>query len=304
MALQLKDKVSVDVDLLDGKDATAFGLIYDTAYGAGWEAETTKSPSAHVLYDKIQTLGAGVSVADLGGGAEAVGGAHNDGAAATAARSDHVHEITNPKLDDLVTPDDNTDLNANTTNHGLILKAVAPAAGLLSVPGIANGETAYAMKPMFDTTAPAAIGTAAAGSQVVAARRDHVHAMPAYDTFQAMTQITGFTLATSWVAFDPASNGITFTDGAVYLFKLKVTGTTTTTVIEAVGQMVYKSNGPDSAGANEILLSQVSQSAAADKKVFLRQVSAGTGGAWTLEIAADSDLGASAKIDATFRRMI
>lgn len=304
MGLQLKDKIIGDIDLLDGNDSTAFALISDDAYGAGWDTDTTHSPSKNALYDKIQTLGAGVSVADLGGGAETVGGAASNGVAATASRSDHVHAITNPKLDDLATPDDNTDLNANTTNHGLLLKATAPAAGLLSVPGIANGETAYTLKPVFDTTNPAAIGTAAPGTQVIAARRDHVHAMPAYDTYQTMTQITNFTLSTTWVALDVASNGITLTDGAVYIFKIKVTGSVTTSIIEAVGQMVHKTDGPDTASTNEILLSQVSQSVAADKKIFIRQVSTGTGAAWTLQIAADSDLGATAKVDAVFRRLM
>ena len=44
--------------------------------------------------------------------------------------------------------------------------------------GIANGETAYSNKALFDSTAPAALGTAAAGTATVAARRDHVHASP------------------------------------------------------------------------------------------------------------------------------
>ena len=83
---------------------------------------------------------------------------------------------TATKLDDFATPDDNTDLNANTTNHGLLVKATAPASGLVNVVGIANAETAYTNKALFDTTNPAMNGTAAPGTAVIAARRDHVHA--------------------------------------------------------------------------------------------------------------------------------
>ena len=89
---------------------------------------------------------------------------------------------TGQKLDDFGTPDDNTDLNANTTNHGLLLKATAPETGLLNVVGIAYGETAYTNKALFDATSPSTqdYGDAAAvGTAVVSARRDHKHAMPA-----------------------------------------------------------------------------------------------------------------------------
>ncbi len=82
------------------------------------------------------------------------------------------------KLDDLATPDANTDLNANTTNHGLLLQATAPAAGLMNFVGLTNGETAYLNKPLFDDTTPEATGTAAPGTQLIAARRDHVHLDP------------------------------------------------------------------------------------------------------------------------------
>jgi hypothetical protein len=93
--------------------------------------------------------------------------------------------IAATKLDDFATPDDNTDLNANTTNHGLLVKATAPASGLYNYVGITNGETAYTNKALFDATVPStqAFGDAAAtGSATVAARRDHKHAMPAAPT--------------------------------------------------------------------------------------------------------------------------
>jgi len=94
--------------------------------------------------------------------------------------------IVATKLDDFTTPDDNTDLNANTTNHGLLVKATAPAAGLHNYVGIANGETAYTNKALFDATDPTtqAFGdSAAVGSAAAAARRDHKHAMMASSVY-------------------------------------------------------------------------------------------------------------------------
>lgn len=88
--------------------------------------------------------------------------------------------VSAPKLDDCASPDDNTDLNASTSAHGLLLKATAPAAGTLNVVGIGNGETAYTNKTLFDDTNPAALGTAGPGTSLYAAHRDHVHATPAY----------------------------------------------------------------------------------------------------------------------------
>jgi len=73
---------------------------------------------------------------------------------------------------------DNTTANASTSAHGYLLKATAPAAGLMNFVGITNGETVYANKPLFDTTNPEATGAASPGTQVIAARRDHVHAAP------------------------------------------------------------------------------------------------------------------------------
>ena len=101
-------------------------------------------------------------------------GAAAAGTALDASRHDHVH----PKVTEAeITLADVTTLNASTSLHGLLLKATAPGAGLLNVVGIGNGETAYTNKALFnDAALPAALGTAAYGTQVVAARRDHVHA--------------------------------------------------------------------------------------------------------------------------------
>ena len=56
---------------------------------------------------------------------------------------------------------------------------VPGAANLLNVLGVVNGESTPAWKVLFDGTAPEAIGTAAAGTGIVAAHRNHVHALPA-----------------------------------------------------------------------------------------------------------------------------
>jgi hypothetical protein len=47
-------------------------------------------------------------------------GTASAGTSADFSRADHVHTL--PKLDDLATPDDNTDLNASTARHGLLPK--------------------------------------------------------------------------------------------------------------------------------------------------------------------------------------
>lgn len=78
-------------------------------------------------------------------------------------------------LDSLAAPSDGVALDASTTAHGLLVKATAPSAGIINVVAIANGETVYTNKALFDATVPAAPGTAATGSATVAARRDHVH---------------------------------------------------------------------------------------------------------------------------------
>lgn len=96
-----------------------------------------------------------------------------------------------------VTFTDVTTGNASTTAHGYSPKATAPAAGLLSVLGIGNGETVRSDKPLFDTTNPAALGTAAPGTQVIAARRDHVHTLPKLDDLAAPDDNTDLNASTT-----------------------------------------------------------------------------------------------------------
>lgn len=81
---------------------------------------------------------------------------------------------------------DNTTANASTSAHGLLLKATAPSSGVRNVVCIDNGETAYKNAALIDSTNPADIGTAAPGTSLVAARRDHVHAIPSAHVSNAM----------------------------------------------------------------------------------------------------------------------
>lgn len=63
-------------------------------------------------------------------------------------------------------------------NTGAKLALTVPgAANLMNVLGVVNGETTPVWKVLFDATAPEPIGTAAAGTGVVAAHRNHVHAI-------------------------------------------------------------------------------------------------------------------------------
>lgn len=83
---------------------------------------------------------------------------------------------TNQAIDAFGVPGtSNTDRDANTTNHGLLLKAVAPASGFMRFVGIAYGETIYALKELFDATVPSMNGTAAHGDSLYAAAANHVH---------------------------------------------------------------------------------------------------------------------------------
>ena len=98
---------------------------------------------------------------------------------------------TNITLSDVTTND------ASTTKHGFAPKATAPAAGIINLLGIANGETAYTCKALLDDTNPAALGTAGPGTQVIAARRDHIHTMPTLDGVAAPTDVTTLDATTS-----------------------------------------------------------------------------------------------------------
>jgi len=129
------------------------------------------------------------SIRALGTGNPEPLGTAGAGNATTASPSNHVH--ANPALDTLAAATDITTLNASTTAHGLALKVTAPASGMRNVHCVDNTETARKDAALFDATVPADIGTAAAGSSLSAARRDHVHAIPAAHVTTLMMQNGG-----------------------------------------------------------------------------------------------------------------
>ncbi len=73
-------------------------------------------------------------------------------------------------------------LHGSATNVVTGLAISAPAATFMNYVGAANGDTIPAYKALFDATVPGTIAesaSAAAGTAVVASRRDHVHGAPA-----------------------------------------------------------------------------------------------------------------------------
>jgi hypothetical protein len=176
----------------------------------------TTVPTEQAVREAINSA-TGTTVADIGSTAETVGGSVANGTAVTASRSDHKHAITNPKLDSLATPDATTTLDSNTTQHGLLLQAVAPASGLMNFVGITNGETVYLNKPLFDTTNPAANGAASPGTQLIAARRDHVHPsagiIPTFVDREVPSGTMNGVNTTFGIGFNPAGSEMLYLNG-------------------------------------------------------------------------------------------
>lgn len=182
--------------------------VYDpAAKNAQLAAVTDLAVDANLSAVAQAAITASHSVNDVGTHGTATTGVHGVGAGTVAKTAD----ITATKIDDLTAGDDNADLDTSTTKHGLAPKAVAPAAGLINVFGIANGETAITNKALFDATVPStqAIADAAAtGTAVVSARRDHKHAMPSQATMDAASvdavEAAGLILAdTKVIEHDP-----------------------------------------------------------------------------------------------------
>jgi hypothetical protein len=96
-------------------------------------------------------------------------------------------------------------------NTGAKLTLTVPGgANLMNVLGVVNGESTPTWKVLFDSTHPEALGTAAEGSGVVAALRNHVHEMPKLDDVAAPDDNTDRNATTSLhglvpKAVDPAS---------------------------------------------------------------------------------------------------
>jgi hypothetical protein len=159
---------NLNADLLDGNHAAAFALA-----GA--------APAAHALDGALHT----VSGLTTGHFIKATG-ATSFGFAA--------HGLTYSDVGAQPVDSDLTAIAGITVTRGMLitgqgaspawggLSISAPAAGLINVLGVANGDTEPGYKALFDATVPGTIAesaTAAAGSAVVAARRDHTHGAPA-----------------------------------------------------------------------------------------------------------------------------
>lgn len=93
---------------------------------------------------------------------------------------DHISGDGGALSEGSITLSDVTTGNASTSAHGWLVKATAPAANILNVVGIANGETVYTNKSIFDATNPAALGAVGPGTSLIASHRDHIHALPSY----------------------------------------------------------------------------------------------------------------------------
>jgi hypothetical protein len=147
------------------------------------------------------------------------------------------------KLDDLAAPDANTDLNATTTKHGLLLKATAPnVANRRHFVALDYGETGYENKSLFDETNAEALGTAAPGTSLFSSRRDHVHSSlinassviipngvgsPSYDDLQdllRMTHSAGRLTGGVISAHTPANGTVDITELEGMIFKTNSLG--------------------------------------------------------------------------------
>jgi hypothetical protein len=111
-----------------------------------------------------------------------INGTQGLGSSGKLPNSDHVHPTdtsraaTTQPIDDFgVCGTTDTTKDANTTNHGLLLKAVAPASTFMRFVGLTFGETIYALKELFAATTPSMDGSASAGVALTAARIDHIH---------------------------------------------------------------------------------------------------------------------------------
>jgi hypothetical protein len=136
-------------------------LIKATAPGAGIR-NVVAIDNAETVY-KVTALVDNTNPAAIG--------TAGPGTSLLAARRDHIHGAA----ESAITFTDITTNDASTTKHGYLIKATAPGAGIRNVVAIDNAETVYKVTALVDNTNPAALGTAAPGTSLLAARRDHVH---------------------------------------------------------------------------------------------------------------------------------
>jgi hypothetical protein len=155
--LALADAAALSAALSYGSSAAAVGTS-----SAG--AATTPSRSDHV-----HATGAGTPAA--------VSTANSTGTGPAAAMTDHVHAHETGHVAHDTIFDAAGDLVQGTGADTAAKLAISvPAANILNVVGVVNGETSWSVKSVHDGTAPVAVGTAAAGTALTSAHRDHVHA--------------------------------------------------------------------------------------------------------------------------------
>ena len=120
---------------------------------------------------------------------------HTDGSlVSVGADINDAVALRHAQLHAILDSNDHSDSTTGTCTRGDIITAQAatptwtrlaitvPAAGLVNFLGAVNGDTEPGYKALFDVTVPGTIAagaSAAAGTAVVAARRDHVHGAPA-----------------------------------------------------------------------------------------------------------------------------
>lgn len=147
---------------------------------------TTPSKSDHV-----HATGAGTPVA--------VSTANAIGTGPAAAMTDHVHAHETAHVAHDTLWDAAGDLAVGTgADTAARLAITVPAANILEVLGVVNGETTASWKAVHDGTAPttSAVGDAAsAGTALTAAHRDHVHGREAFGSGRSVTQAFGDTAA-------------------------------------------------------------------------------------------------------------
>jgi len=156
-------------------DLAAPAFTLGTANAAGSAATAVASDSTLLAFDT--TLPAAVGTAATG-------------SATVAPRRDHVHT-------------------------GTLLAAPALTLGTANVAGAATTALATNSTLLaFDTTLPAAVGTAAVGSATLAARRDHVHAPDTPPVFGSVVRTAGPLTTTSTSLEDVTGATVTLTTGA------------------------------------------------------------------------------------------
>jgi hypothetical protein len=170
--------------------------ISGSGFGSGDVAGPASATAGHVATfadDSGKVLSDGgapntLAVANLGGGAETVGGSGSNGSAATAARSDHTHAI-------------NAITAASESAPGLMA-----AADKTKLDGIASGATALALANLGGG-AETVGGSGGNGSATTAARSDHTHAINAIS--EVTESADGLMIAADKTKLDGIASGAT-----------------------------------------------------------------------------------------------